>query len=86
MARAAADKGRAILDEILDENSPRDSPLLERHNPTTNLLASNFGLVDRNDCRANAYGEATNRTTDTQMSNVLGAGLESVIKRFSALM
>jgi hypothetical protein len=42
----AIDEGATILNEVLDQNTPSNSPLLQRDDSTTDLLWCNFGLID----------------------------------------
>lgn len=66
-----AGEGRAILDEILDENTPRDGPLLEGNDPTADLLGCYFGLVDRYDGRCNSDTDTGDDPTDDQECNAI---------------
>lgn len=64
------DKRTPILDEVLDQNAPSNSPLLERDNTTTNILGRNLGLVDRNHHGSKTDSNTVDDTTDDEHADV----------------
>lgn len=55
VGRASSGERCSVLDEELDQNSPRDRPLLQRYYATTDLFGRNLSLVDRNHCGCESH-------------------------------
>ena len=68
-------KGRAVLDEVLDEDTPGDGPLLEGHDTTANLLGCDLGLVDGYDGRCDTDTDTGNDPTDDQQGDTVRGSL-----------
>lgn len=66
----------AYLDEVLDEDAPRDSPLLQRHDSAANVLGRNLRLVHRYYSRADSNGIAAHDTTNAEERNAVGRSLQ----------
>ena len=60
-----------------------NSPLLERHNTTTDFLRGDFGLVDWNNGGSNANIIASDDTTYTEKRNTVRSSLEAEHIRYS---
>ncbi len=72
---STAGEGSAVLDEVLDENTPRDGPLLEGNHTAANLFGSDFGLVDGHDGRCDPDTDTGNDPTDDQQRNTVRSSL-----------
>ena len=90
---ASIDEGTAVLDEVLDQNTPGNGlpesvwitytyqrvtyPLLQRHHSTSDFFGRNLGLVHWNDGGTDTDGVPTDKTTNTEESNAVGGGLQN---------
>jgi len=66
-----------ILDEILNQNSPCNRPLLQWHNSTPNFLWCNFCLVYRTNSGGNPNTNTSNDSSNYQHADVDGSALET---------
>jgi len=73
---AAVRKRGAILDKVLDQDAPRDGPLLKGNDASANLFGGNLGLVDWNDRRSDADGKASDNTANDKQGNAVRRSLE----------
>lgn len=73
--------GSTVLDEVLDQNAPSDSPLLQRYNTAADFLGRNLRLVDRNDRRRNSNTKTCNTQCQLQHSN-LGCEMYHSVGRY----
>lgn len=63
-------------DEVLDEDTPGDRPLLERDHAATDGGRGELGLVHRNDGGGDSDGDTGDDTTDDEHTAVHGCALE----------
>ena len=58
--------------EVLDQDTPSDGPLLQRNDSTTDFLWSDFCLVHRNHRRRDANAETGNDSSDNEEGDTVG--------------
>lgn len=75
--RAAVDVAGAVLDEVLDQDTPGDCPLLQRDHAASDLLRADFGDVDRDHGGGDADTEACDDTADDKKRDAVGGALEA---------
>jgi hypothetical protein len=71
VVRSPCNPGSIVLDEVLDEDTPGNGPLLKRYDAATNFFGCDFGLVDRADGRGVASGAALGDTKTSNLGNHL---------------
>ena len=69
--RDAVDVGAAELYKILEQDTPGDGPLLERHHAATDSGCRNFCLVDWDDGACQADGESGDDTPNDEHAPIL---------------
>lgn len=70
----AVNIGAAELNEILNEDTPCDGPLLKRDNAATDSRGGDFGLIQGNDGRGETDGDTGNDTSSYEHTAVLVGG------------
>lgn len=60
----------------LNQNPPRNSPLLQTHNPSPNLLRRNLTLIHRHDRTRNSNGNTRDHAPETQQRDAIRRRLE----------
>ena len=69
-------EGATILDKVLDQDTPSNSPLLKRDNTTTNVLGGDLRLVNRNNHGRQTDCHSVDDTTNNQHGSVDGGALD----------
>lgn len=77
VVRSAANLGGAVLDEILNEDTPGNGPLLQRDDAAADLLGRDLGLVDWHNRRGDTDAETCDNTSSTEHANVSGGTLNA---------
>ena len=73
----AVDVAGAVLDEVLDQDTPGDCPLLQGDHAASDLLGADFGDVDRDHGGGDADAEACDDTPDNEQRDAVGGALEA---------
>lgn len=63
-------EGATVLDEVLDQDTPSNSPLLEGDDTTTDVLGGNFGLVNGDNHGGETDGDTVDDTADNEHGSV----------------
>ena len=68
---------RAVLNEVLYQDAPGYSLLLQSDHATSNLFRRDFGLVDRNDSRSDTDTQTGDDSTNDKHGDAGGRGLQT---------